>query len=117
MKRILEILALKYGCTRVDKIEDLTDDWAKFRDSQYVDDGELLLGMKELNQRRKDWKRLTTDSLHCNRRYVSLMENLLVDKLSPSNSKMCCASSNALKKLTILKCSRLTKNARDKRVR
>ena len=31
-------------------------DWTKFRDNQYDDDGELLLGMKELNQRRKDLK-------------------------------------------------------------
>ena len=30
------------------------DDWTKFRDNQYEDDGELLLGMKELNQRRKE---------------------------------------------------------------
>ena len=31
-------------------------DWTKFRDNQYDDDGELLLGMKELNQRRKELK-------------------------------------------------------------
>ena len=49
MKRVLEILALKYGRTRVEKIEDFMDDWTKFRDDQYDDDGELLLGMKELN--------------------------------------------------------------------
>ena len=28
----------------------------KFKDSQFEDDGELLLGMKEINQRRKDLK-------------------------------------------------------------
>ena len=28
----------------------------KFKDDQYEDDGELLLGMKEINQRRKDLK-------------------------------------------------------------
>ena len=56
MKRVLEILALKYGRTRVEKIEDFMDDWVKFRDDQYYDDGELLLGMKELNQRRRDLK-------------------------------------------------------------
>ena len=32
------------------------DDQTKFRDDQYDDDGELLLGMKELNQRRRDLK-------------------------------------------------------------
>ena len=54
MKRVLEILALKFGCTRTEKIEDFMADWTKFRDNQYDDDGELLLGMKELNQRRRD---------------------------------------------------------------
>ena len=47
-------MALRYGLTRVEKIEDFMDDWTKFRDDQYDDDGELLLGMKELNQRRKE---------------------------------------------------------------
>ena len=37
-------------------------DWTKFRDNQYDDDGELLLGMKELNQRRRDLK-MTEDEL------------------------------------------------------
>ena len=37
-------------------------DWTKFRDNQYDDDGELLLGMKELNQRRKELK-MTEDEL------------------------------------------------------
>ena len=50
LKKVLEILVLKYGRTRVEKIEDFMEDWSKFRDDQYEDDGELLLGMKELNQ-------------------------------------------------------------------
>ena len=32
------------------------EDWMKFRDDQFEDDGKLLLGMKELNQRRRDLK-------------------------------------------------------------
>ena len=32
------------------------EDWSKFRDDQYEDDGELLLGMRELNQRRRELK-------------------------------------------------------------
>ena len=32
------------------------EDWSKFRDDQYEDDGELLLGMRELNQRRQELK-------------------------------------------------------------
>ena len=49
-------MTLKYGRTRVEKIKDFMDDWTKFKDDQYDDDGELLLGMKELNQRRKELK-------------------------------------------------------------
>ena len=56
MKKVLEILTLKYGRTRVEKIEDFMDEWSKFKDDHYEDDGELLLGMKELNQRRKELK-------------------------------------------------------------
>ena len=56
LKKVLEILILKYGRTRVEQIEDFMEDWSKFRDDQYEDDGELLLGMRELNQRRRELK-------------------------------------------------------------
>ena len=55
LKKVFEIFILKYGHTRVEKIEDFMDDWSKFRDDQYEDDAELLLGMRELTQR---WKEL-----------------------------------------------------------
>ena len=32
------------------------EDWSKFKDDQYEDDGELLLGMRELNQRQRELK-------------------------------------------------------------
>ena len=54
LKKVLEILILKYGRTRVEQIEDFMKDWSKFKDDQYKDDRELLLGMRELNQRRKE---------------------------------------------------------------
>ena len=53
IKKVLEILPLKYGRTRVKKIEDFIDDWSKFKDDHHEDDSKLILGMKELNQRRK----------------------------------------------------------------
>ena len=56
LKKVLEILILKNGCTRVENIEDFLDDWSKFRDDQYEDDAELLLGIQELNQRRRELK-------------------------------------------------------------
>ena len=30
------------------------DDWMKFKDDQYEDHSELFLGMKEINQRRRE---------------------------------------------------------------
>ena len=56
VKRVIEILTLKYGRTRVEKIEDFMDNWSKFKDDHYEYDSKLLLGMKELNQRRKELK-------------------------------------------------------------
>ena len=53
MKRVLELLDVRYSRTRNEKIEDLIEEWMKFSHDQFEDDGELLLGMKELNQRRK----------------------------------------------------------------
>ena len=32
------------------------DNWSKFKDDHYEDDSELLLGMNELNQRKKELK-------------------------------------------------------------
>ena len=56
LKNVLEILILKYSHTRVEKIEDFMEDWSRFRDDQYENDGKLLLGIRELNQRRKELK-------------------------------------------------------------
>ena len=37
MKRVLEILSLKYGRTRTENIEDFMEDWMKFGDDQFED--------------------------------------------------------------------------------
>ena len=54
MKHVLELRTIKYGRTQMEKIEEIVEDWMKFQDDQFEDDGELLLGMKEINQRRKE---------------------------------------------------------------
>ena len=56
LKKVLEILILKYSRTRVEQIEDFMDDWSNFKDDQYGDDAELFLGMRELNQRQRELK-------------------------------------------------------------
>ena len=54
MKSVLKLLDLKYGLTQTEKMVEVVEDWMKFRDDQFEDDGELLLGIKEINQRRKE---------------------------------------------------------------
>ena len=57
MKHVLELLDIKFRRTRTDKVKEIIEDWMRFRDDKFEDDGELLLGMKEINQRRKDLKK------------------------------------------------------------
>ena len=52
--KVLNLLAIKYGRTKTEKIEELMEDWIKFKDDQFKDNGELLLGMRELRQRKRD---------------------------------------------------------------
>ena len=54
MIKVLDLLALKYGRTKTENIEEIMEDWMKFKDDQFKDDGEPLLGMKELRQRKRD---------------------------------------------------------------
>ena len=64
LKKVLEILILKYGHTRLEQIEDFMDDWSHFKDDKFEDDAELLLGMREINQRQMDLK-MTEDEWGC----------------------------------------------------
>ena len=56
VKKVLKLLNPKYGQTRTEKVKEVVDDWLKFKEDQYKDDGELILTMKEINQRHKDLK-------------------------------------------------------------
>ena len=62
LQKVLKILILRYGCTRVEQIEDFMEDWSSFKDDKFEDDAELLLGMREINQRQKELK-MTEDEL------------------------------------------------------
>ena len=48
IKKALELLEVKYGRSRMEKIEECIDDLLKFRENQYEDNGELILVMKEI---------------------------------------------------------------------
>ena len=39
IKRVLELLCFKYGCTRTEKIEEVVEDWIKFKEDQFEEDG------------------------------------------------------------------------------
>ena len=48
IKKTLELLEVKYGRSRTEKIEECVDDILMFREDQYEDDGELILAIREI---------------------------------------------------------------------
>ena len=63
IKKVLELLDVKYGRTRTEKVEKAIEDLFEFTEDQYEDDDELMLAMSELRQRRVDL-RMTFDEFH-----------------------------------------------------
>ena len=56
LDKVVELLDMKYGRSRTEKVEDVIEDYLKFREDQYEDDDELILVMKELRQRPIEFK-------------------------------------------------------------
>ena len=56
VKQVLKLLDPKYGQTRTEKVKEVVDDWLKFKEDQYKDDGELLLAMKDIRRRETEMK-------------------------------------------------------------
>ena len=56
LDKVVELLDIKYGRSRTEKVEDVIEDYLKFREDQYEDDDELILAMKELRQRHIELK-------------------------------------------------------------
>ena len=54
LEKVIGLLNVEYGRSRTEKVEDVIEDYLKFREDQYEDDDELILAMKELRQRRID---------------------------------------------------------------
>ena len=63
LEKVVELLDMKYGRSRTEKVEEAVEDLLKFREYQYEDDDELILAMKELRQRRVELK-MTFDEFH-----------------------------------------------------
>ena len=60
---VIELLDVRYGRSRTEKVGEAIEDYFKFREDQYEDDDELMLAMSELRQRRVDLE-MTFDEFH-----------------------------------------------------
>ena len=56
LEKVIGLLDVKYGWSRTEKVEDVIEDYLKFREDHYEDDDELILAITELRQRRIDLK-------------------------------------------------------------
>ena len=54
IKKVHELFYLKYGRTGTEKVEECVENLLRFREYQYDEDDELILAMKEMNQRHID---------------------------------------------------------------
>ena len=50
--KVVGLLDVKYGRSRTEKVEDVIEDYLKFKEEHYEDDDELILAMKDLTQTR-----------------------------------------------------------------
>ena len=53
MEKVVKLLNKKYGRSHTEKVEEAVEDMLMFREDCYEEDDELIMAMKELNQRRK----------------------------------------------------------------
>ena len=56
IKKVLELLEVKYGRSRTGKIKECVKDILIFREDQYEENEELILAMKEIRQKEKELK-------------------------------------------------------------
>ena len=63
LEKVVELLDVKYGRSRTEKVEEAVEDLLKFREDQFEDDEDLMIAMRELNQRRVELK-MTYDEFY-----------------------------------------------------
>ena len=54
IKTALELLEVKYGRSRTEKIKEFVKDILKFKEDQYKEDGKLIIAMKDIRQIEKE---------------------------------------------------------------
>ena len=60
LDKVVELLEVKYGRSRTEKVEEAIEYLLKFREDQYEDNVEMMLVMKELRKRHEEL-RMTVD--------------------------------------------------------
>ena len=56
LEKVVQLLNKKYGRSQTEKVEEAVKEIMKFREDYYEEDDDLIMAMRELNQRRKDLK-------------------------------------------------------------
>ena len=54
MTKVIELLDVRYGRSRTERVEEAIEDLFKFREDDYEEDDALMMAMKEIRQRRID---------------------------------------------------------------
>ena len=60
VRNVIESLKKKYGCTRLEKLEQCVKDWLKFKTNYYDYEDEFIQAMEEIQLRKEELK--VTDS-------------------------------------------------------
>ena len=56
LEKVVQLLNKKYGRSQTEKVEEAVKEIMKFREDYYEEDDDLIMAMREMNQRRKDLK-------------------------------------------------------------
>ena len=56
VKDVIECLEIRYGWTRLEKLEELVFEWINFREDNYDDEDDLLQAMIEFQRRKEELK-------------------------------------------------------------
>ena len=56
LDKVTALLNTRYGRSKTEKVEEAVEDLPRFSEENYVDDNDLIMAMRELNQRRIELK-------------------------------------------------------------
>ena len=56
LENVIQLLDKKYGRSRTEQVKEAVEEMIKFREDHYEEDDDVIMALRELNQRRKDLK-------------------------------------------------------------